>query len=75
MNTNKRYLLVVEDVPDILTLLDTTLKFKGYRVLTARDGQEALEHIQKEHPALIITDILMPERDGMDVTLALTREF
>ncbi|MBI5825302.1 MAG: response regulator [Chloroflexi bacterium] len=67
MNTNSGYLLVVEDVPDILTLLDTTLKFKGYRVLTARDGQEALEQIQKEHPALIITDILMPRMDGFSL--------
>lgn len=67
MNTNKGSLLVVEDVPDILNLLDTTLKFKGYRVATARDGQEALALIQKEHPALIITDILMPRMDGFSL--------
>lgn len=64
---NLQYLLVVEDIPDILNLLDTTLKFKGYRVVTARDGQEALEIIQKEHPALIITDILMPKMDGFNL--------
>ena len=38
-------LLVVEDIPDILTLLKATLEFKGYRVVTARDGQEALEDL------------------------------
>jgi CheY-like chemotaxis protein len=67
MEPNKGYLLVVEDIPDILTLLDTTLKFKGYRVVTAVNGQEALEVIQREHPALIITDILMPRMDGFSL--------
>lgn len=67
METNKGYLLVVEDIPDILTLLDTTLKFKGYRVATALNGQEAYELIQKEHPALVVTDILMPKMDGFSL--------
>lgn len=67
MDTNKSYILVVEDVPDILSLLDTTLKFKGYRVITARNGQEAFEQIQKERPALVITDILMPKMDGFSL--------
>ena len=67
MDKSQGYLLVVEDIPDILNLLDTTLKFKGYRVVTARDGQEALDIIQKEHPALIITDILMPKVDGFNL--------
>jgi DNA-binding response OmpR family regulator len=64
METVKGYLLVVEDIPDILNLLDTTLQFKGYRVITARNGHEAMEHIQKERPLLVITDILMPKMDG-----------
>lgn len=67
MGIKQGYVLVVDDVPDILELLDTTLKFKGYRVVTARHGQEALEIIQKEHPALIIADILMPTMDGFSL--------
>lgn len=67
MDTQQGYLLVVEDIPDILYLLEATLKFKGYRVVTARDGQEALEIIHKEHPAMIITDILMPKMDGFSL--------
>ena len=58
------YILIVEDVPDILRLLEETLKFKGYRAMTAFNGQEALEKIQQERPALIITDIMMPKLDG-----------
>lgn len=63
----KRYILVVEDVPDILQLLDETLRFKGYRVITATNGEAALEQIEKEKPALIITDILMPKMDGFSL--------
>jgi DNA-binding response OmpR family regulator len=58
------YVLVVEDVPDILRLLEETLKFKGYHAITARNGQEALEAIQNERPLLVITDIMMPKLDG-----------
>jgi len=61
------YLLVVEDIPDILNLMEATLKFKGYRVVTARNGEEALVEIQKEHPALIVADILMPKMDGFSL--------
>ncbi len=67
METQKGYLLVVEDIPDILSLLRATLEFKGYRVVTAREGNEALEEIEKERPALIITDILMPKMDGFSL--------
>ncbi len=58
------YVLIVEDVPDILKLLEATLTFKGYRVVTARNGQEALSSIKQERPALVITDIMMPRLDG-----------
>jgi len=67
MATENGYLLVVEDVPDILKLLNETLKFKGYRVVTAENGEEALAAIGEEKPALIITDILMPKMDGFNL--------
>jgi CheY-like chemotaxis protein len=60
-------LLIVEDVPNILDFLEVTLKFKGYEVMKARNGQEALDAIQKKRPALIITDILMPKMDGFSL--------
>ena len=67
MQSQPATLLVVEDIPDILTLLKATLEFKGYRVITARDGQEALEMIDRERPAVIVTDILMPRMDGFNL--------
>ena len=67
MTTENAPLLIVEDVPDILELLKETLKFKGYHVLTAINGEDALEAVKKERPALIITDILMPKMDGFNL--------
>lgn len=64
MNTEQGYLLLVEDDLDILALLETTLMFKDYRVLTAQNGVEALELIQKEHPMIVVADIMMPHLDG-----------
>jgi CheY-like chemotaxis protein len=64
MNIPSGPILVVEDVPNVLELLEVTLRFKGYPVVTARNGQEALEKVETEHPALVITDILMPKMDG-----------
>ncbi len=64
MNVPFGPLLVVEDIPNVLELLEVTLRFKGYPVTTARNGQEALEQVAKERPALVITDILMPKMDG-----------
>jgi CheY-like chemotaxis protein len=64
MNTLYGPILIVEDVPNVLELLEVTLRFKGYAVLTARNGEEALETLARQRPVLIITDILMPKLDG-----------
>ena len=56
--------MVVEDIPNVLELLEVTLRFQGYEVISAHNGEEALEILESEKPALIITDILMPKLDG-----------
>lgn len=56
--------MVVEDIPNVLELLEVTLRFQGYEVISAQNGEEALKILEKENPALIITDILMPRLDG-----------
>lgn len=64
MNIPQGPILVVEDMPQIRGLLEVTLRFEGYPVESASNGEEALQKIQEETPALIITDILMPKMDG-----------
>ena len=64
MKEEKGYLLLVEDDPDILVLLDTTLQFSDYRVVTAVNGRQALEIIEKDRPNIVIADIMMPHVDG-----------
>lgn len=64
MNSPYAPILVVEDMPNVLELLQVTLTFKGYTVITARNGREALELLERETPSLVITDILMPKLDG-----------
>jgi CheY-like chemotaxis protein len=74
MNTIPGPILVVEDVPNILELLDVTLRFKGYPVLTACNGEQALEMVRKKQPAMVITDIMMPVMDGYTLAFNLRRD-
>jgi len=67
MTGGKGYLLIIEDDPDILKLLDKTLTIKGYRVVTASNGYDGLEIIRKERPEIVITDIMMPKMDGFNL--------
>ena len=64
MSASQGPILVVEDVPNILELVAVTLRFKGYQVVTASNGEEAIERIAEQRPALVVTDILMPKLDG-----------
>jgi CheY-like chemotaxis protein len=57
-------ILVVEDIAAVRELIEVQLKLRGYHVLTARDGEDALRVIAAERPAVIVTDILMPRMDG-----------
>lgn len=67
-------ILVVEDMPQIRGMLEVTLRFEGYPVDSASNGQEALDKIAQEHPALIITDILMPKMDGFALVYHLRKD-
>ena len=69
-----KLLLVVEDMPGIRELLELTLRFKDYEVMSAQNGQEALEMVQKRTPALIVTDILMPRMDGFSLIYHLRKD-
>jgi two-component system response regulator (stage 0 sporulation protein F) len=68
-------ILIVDDDAPIRAVLRDILEEEGHQIREAADGQIGLT-LYREAPAdLVITDILMPERDGMEVTLALTQEF
>ena len=57
-------ILVVDDEPDVTSLLTLMLKSQGYNVLVAGDGQEALEKARRDPPDLILLDIMRPRPDG-----------
>ena len=60
-------ILVVDDEPDVTSLLTLMLKSQGYNVLVAGDGQEALEKARRDPPDLILLDIMLPRLDGYKV--------
>jgi len=66
MDTNKT-IMVVDDNPDIITIVKTILEGKGYKVLSASSGAELLNLLKSQKPDLIILDIMMPEMDGLEV--------
>jgi class 3 adenylate cyclase/CheY-like chemotaxis protein len=65
--TAPRTLLAVDDIPQNLKVLDAILTPRGYRVLTAGSGAEALQKVADEHPDLLLLDIVMPGMSGFDV--------
>jgi signal transduction histidine kinase/DNA-binding response OmpR family regulator len=67
----EQVVLVVDDDPNALELLSRTLQGAGVRVVTASDGQEALELARKLHPVAITLDVIMPDMDGWEVLRAL----
>ncbi|HEY9560981.1 MAG TPA: response regulator transcription factor [Anseongella sp.] len=66
MNTGKQKILVVDDEPDILELIEYNLKKEGYQVFSAGNGQEAVTMAKKVMPEMIILDIMMPKMDGIE---------
>ncbi|MGI5844456.1 MAG: response regulator transcription factor [Candidatus Xenobium sp.] len=67
-------ILVADDEPYVLRSLEFILKKEGYRVLTATDGQDALEKIRQELPDLVFLDIQMPRMDGNTLCQTLRKE-
>lgn len=63
----KKTIMVVDDNPDIVTIVKTILEGKGYNVGSAYSGKELLAHLPNQKPDLIILDIMMPEMDGLEV--------
>ncbi len=67
MQSNSNYkILLVDDEPDIIEFLSYNLKKEGYTVFTASNGREALDVAARNHPHLIILDVMMPDLDGIE---------
>jgi DNA-binding response OmpR family regulator len=63
----KLTVLVIDDDPVILELLRVNFEIEGFDVLTANDGDEGLEVAQSQNPVVVISDIMMPRRDGLQL--------
>jgi len=59
--------LIADDEPDILEIISYNLQLHGYTVFTAKDGEHAIRLAQEVHPDLIILDIMMPKKNGIEV--------
>src|SRR5512139_3178048 len=68
---SKGRVLVVDDEIYIVHILDFSLGMEGYEVITALDGEAALEKVNSERPDLIVLDIMMPKLDGYEVCKAI----
>lgn len=64
---SSKHVLVVDDDPNILELLDVNLSAAGYAVTRAADGREGLRQAQALHPDLVLLDVTMPEMDGWEL--------
>ena len=70
----KSKILVVDDEIDFLEMIRLRLEANNYQVITAMDGNEALEKFKTEKPVAVLLDILMPGMDGIDVLKKIRKE-
>ena len=74
MESHKEKILVVDDEASIRRILETRLSMIGYDVVTAADGEEALETFRNAYPDLVVLDVMMPKLDGYGVCQELRKE-
>lgn len=65
--TKQIKVLMAEDEPEVLSIMSKKVAAEGYTVITASDGEEAWEKIQRESPDVIVLDLIMPKRNGFEV--------
>src|SRR5512139_2476610 len=71
---NGASILVVDDDPEIVSMLSTRLTARGYKVSSAGDGHRALELAKRERPDLVLLDVMMPGKSGWEVARALKQD-
>lgn len=70
----KEKILIVDDEKDIIKMLEYNLKKEGYRTVSATDGEEALDKAVREHPDLLLLDLMLPGLDGLEVCKTIKKE-
>lgn len=66
-------ILIVDDEPGVIEIISFFLENQGYQIITAEDGRQALDRVRKDKPDVVITDVNMPEIDGIEVCQRLKR--
>ncbi len=74
MDTKSLKVLIADDEPDILEILKYNLTNQGYQVFTAKDGNDALDKAKQFQPDLIVLDIMMPKKNGVEVCELLRKQ-
>lgn len=67
MEAKSRKVLIADDEPDILEILKYNLSSEGYEVVTAKDGDDAIEKAKRTQPDLVVLDVMMPRKTGVEV--------
>jgi len=70
----KEKILIIDDEKDIVKMLDYNLQKEGYRTLYAYDGEDGLRLAQRENPDLIILDLMLPGKDGLEICKIIKRD-
>ena len=65
--TDKKTILVVDDEPDFVSIVQSNLEKEGFNVQVAYDGVEGMEKVRQSPPDLIVLDVMMPEKDGYEM--------
>ena len=68
-------ILIIDDEPQIRLMLKKMLEREGFDIIVASDGKEGMKLFEKDPVDLVITDIIMPEKDGIEVILALRKDY
>jgi len=72
--TKSASILVVDDDPEIVAMLNTRLTKRGYKISTAGDGNAAIELAKRERPDIVLLDVMMPGKSGWEVARALKQD-
>ena len=72
---SSRSILIVDDDPEVLNLLRFVLEAEGYDIRSARNGREAMARLKEAPVGIILTDLAMPEQDGIETILAVRKEY